>query len=53
MTFLHSAFDQLDEDGSGALSFGELAQMVRSLGALATAGDIETMLWEVRYVPTH
>jgi Ca2+-binding EF-hand superfamily protein len=47
LTFWKDSFANLDDDGSGALSFGELASMVRALGALATAGDIETMLWEV------
>ncbi len=41
------AFDELDEDGSGALSFSELANMIRSLGTYATTGDVEAMLWEI------
>ncbi|GIL81762.1 hypothetical protein Vretifemale_10772, partial [Volvox reticuliferus] len=47
------AFDELDEDGSGALSFGELANMIRSLGTYATAGDVEAMLWEIDIDNSH
>ncbi|EFJ42769.1 hypothetical protein VOLCADRAFT_48050, partial [Volvox carteri f. nagariensis] len=48
-----AAFDELDEDGSGALSFGELANMIRSLGTYATAGDVEAMLWEIDIDNSH
>eukprot|EP00198_Chlamydomonas_reinhardtii_P010603 XP_001699940.1 predicted protein [Chlamydomonas reinhardtii] len=47
------AFKELDEDGSGALSFGELANMIRSLGTYATAGDVEAMLWEIDIDNSH
>ncbi len=47
------AFDELDEDGSGALSFSELANMIRSLGTYATTGDVEAMLWEIDIDSSH
>ncbi|KAG2499750.1 hypothetical protein HYH03_002682 [Edaphochlamys debaryana] len=50
---LHEAFNELDEDGSGALSFGELANMIRSLGTYATTGDVEAMLWEIDIDGSH
>lgn len=50
---LKEAFDELDEDGSGQLSFGELANMIRSLGTYATTGDVEAMLWEIDIDNSH
>ncbi|KAG2483571.1 hypothetical protein HYH03_017578 [Edaphochlamys debaryana] len=50
---LHEAFNELDEDGSGALSFSEIANMIRSLGTYATTGDVEAMLWEIDIDGSH
>ncbi|GFR49878.1 hypothetical protein Agub_g11982, partial [Astrephomene gubernaculifera] len=50
---LREAFEELDDDGSGELTFGELANMIRSLGTYATAGDVEAMLWEIDVDNSH